>query len=126
MSTYTFELLPDEPIVLVTATADYSPAKDGIAVGEEVMAIGKPIFLIIDMRDKVFSVDDIITSANQRTPETGSILKHPNVLGTVFVTNSKIVKLAVEGIATPIFGNISVRITDTVEDALALARSVIA
>ncbi len=103
---YTIEKLPGEPIVVQTIRSDESVAEvpDSMGTMSELLeAQSEPVFLIYDVSNASFTLDDILAGSNQASRSEKPLLKHPKVRETIVVSTSELIKLAVKGLGTPVF-----------------------
>jgi hypothetical protein len=124
-----FDQLPGERILIETYSADFSHANESAAALEQTLSLfdrqTKPIIFIMDISATNFSLDDVIAASSLATRQK-QVFKHPNVLQTIMVTESRLVDLAARGLNSPIFGNVKVQVFKTVEEALSYARQTLA
>lgn len=135
---YNIELLPDEPVLIFTAYKAYSLVEDQPQAGAEVQQYldqaSEPLYHILDITEASLSLDDVILAANfgargQNTSANGKhgpVWKHPNIRELIFVTDKKLVNLAVRGLDSLMFGNIQAKVFYTQEEALEYIRVKIA
>lgn len=137
---YHVELLPDEPILLLICTKEYSLVDDWPQVDQQCRALmdntNEPLYLITDLTEASLSLDDLVlgTNAGARGHKIGTkgqagevpAFKHPNLQGLIFVSPKKLVKLAIKGMDSLMFGNIQAATFETLEEALAYTRDRIA
>jgi hypothetical protein len=123
---YKMEKLPHEPIIYLTYSPDFSVTRELPQQMEETVVLldaqPEPVYLIIDVRETQFSLDDLIQGANMATRQR-KVLLHPNIEANLVVTNSKLVALTSKGLKSPVFGSIKIEVFETVEEAFAYARS---
>ncbi len=123
---YTVEKLPNEPIILDILNADYNRATDANSHLEELLnlleAQRTPVYLIFDISEVAFSLDDIMQGIKLATKQY-QVFKHSNIRENIFVTDSRFMKLASDGMRNPIFGSLSIRTIETRDAALAYARA---
>lgn len=124
---YKVEALPREPIILVTLSAQSLIMEDMAKSGVEVRALldqaAEPSFFIMDMSELSVSLDDVIVGANRGARSEQPLSHHPNLREMLFVSRSSMIKLAIKGLNTVTFGNLNARVFDSLDDALAYARS---
>lgn len=135
---YYVELVPDEPILIFGAYKEYSLAEDQPQAGAEVQQYldqaSEPLYHILDITEASLSLDDVILAANfgargqnnSAKGQHGPVWKHPNIQELIFVTNKKLVNLAVRGLDSLMFGNIQAKVFYTQEEALEYIRVKIA
>lgn len=123
--TFTIEKLPDAPVIIQTIRSDSTVAEvpDSMSTMRDLLeAQSEPIFVIYDVTHMSFSLDDLMHGASDASRTEKPLLKHPLIRETLVVSSSDLIKLAARGMNSPIFGNIALRVFDTMEEALAYCR----
>ncbi len=135
---YYIDLLPDEPIILSGLYKEFSVVADQPRSDAETRQtldqVSEPVYLIIDLTEISFSLDELVVGSNfaargQHITDTrgqSPLWKHPNIKELIFVTDKRLIKLAVMGLDSLAFGNIQAKAFETQEEALAYARARIA
>lgn len=135
---YYVELLPNEPILIFCAYKEYSLANDQPQAGAEVQQFldqaSELLYHILDITEASLSLDDVILAANfgargentQSPSQNVPVWKHPNLQELIFVTNKRLVSLAVRGLDSLVFGNIQAKVFYTQQEALDYCRARIA
>ena len=120
---YHIEKLPGKPIIVAALKADFNIADDWEEFISEIMALlddqPEPVFYISDLRQASFNFNDLLAGTNLATRGSSAVLKHPNVRENLVITTSSMLKLAAKGLNSVTFGNIDVKVFDSVEEALA-------
>jgi hypothetical protein len=122
---YTIEKLPDEPIIIQTIRSDSSATEvpDSMSTMRELLeSADTALFVIYDVSHASFGVQDILSGSNEASRSERPLLKHPNIRETLVVSTSDLVKMAARGMNSPIFGNIALKVFDTLEEALTYCR----
>lgn len=124
---YDVKKLPDLPVVLgiwyegfkfVNDGADYALAANAVLDEQS-----EPVFYIIDLSDlKTISVEGVTETANSGAQNMKSSYRHPMRKEMILVSQEKIVKMAVTGARTATFGNLKVKLFDTLDEALAYVK----
>ncbi len=121
------EHLPGEPIVLVTIKLieDFTSvlnemSQASLDILEEVQ---EPVFWILDPREFKLNVDTLIEAANFVTRGDKALWRHSMIRQTVLVSSSQMVRLAARGMKKDVFGNVSVGVAESVDEALSYARA---
>lgn len=127
---FTTQKLPNEPIILSVMSEDYAISQnmsetDSVIVGL-LDASPEKLFVISDISKVSFSFDDVIQGSSQGARGANPPWHHPKAWKTIFVTPSKMVRLAAAGLKTMAFGNLEVMVFDTLDEALAYCRAEIA
>ncbi len=126
---FKIEMLPDEPIVVITLGEDFNVEADTPAISRQyielVEAASQPVYLIIDFRParKALSVASIIAGANLSAKGEVPFFNHPLNKEVIWVATSEVMKMAAKGLNTDIFGKLKVSVFETLEEALSYARS---
>lgn len=126
---FSFEMLPDEPILIGTIHDSFSLGHDFDSFFSELVSIldsvDQPVYYINDIRKlKVNVFQDFVLAANKGSRDRKG--SHPNVIITIVVSTDSLVRLGVKGLSSDIFGNLPILISDTPDEALAQARTLIA
>jgi len=120
-----FELLPGEPILIQTLDKEFNFGTDGKTLLDRTMATldaqSEPIFYIADMTEVDFSLDDMIGASNLVTRQV-ALFRHPKMREGIIVTESRLMGLAARGLNSPIFGDITLKVFKTRDEALAYVR----
>ncbi|MBN2146778.1 MAG: hypothetical protein JW726_05295 [Anaerolineales bacterium] len=128
---FRIEKLPDEPIVLemvgehLDFTRDIQALQDGLrAMLDET---SEPLYAIADISKlDNFTIRDMVDAANSLTRGRGSTWKHPNLKEIMFVSTNSTIRLAAQGLSSPVFGGFQIKVFQTLEDALVYVRGQIA
>jgi hypothetical protein len=129
---YSSHQLPGEPILIVTLYADFDLATEGAIIEAERIALleaaQEPLYVILDLSQIELSLDDIVKGSNMlvrgvslapRSEQNGiSIFNHANLRQLIFVSGSRVIKLAASGMNYPVFGGQDVVVFASVEEAL--------
>lgn len=129
---YTYDLLDDGHILILTMHADCNIVaemrqmmQDGNTLADQSNA---PLVLINDARHLYFSnLNELLASVDAvRTvkPEY-RVNRHPKVIKSLSVISSRTMQLAAKGLNTASFGNIDVKMYNTLEEALMQARALL-
>lgn len=124
--TYTIEKLPNEPILLQTFNPGFSMIKDGPASIEDATrlldSLDEPVFFINDMSHSTPSFEEVLHGSNMTARQT-QLFKHPMIRETIIVTSSSLMTLAVKGMNSATFGNLQMKVTRTLDEALEYTRT---
>jgi hypothetical protein len=128
MTSFTIEVLPDEPIVLVTLYADFIIETDQeqtvVAVRAVLDSLDEPYFYLNDIQALApVELDDVLVAAALVTQGDYTIYHHPNIHESILISPNRLVKFTAQGMNTEPFGFVTIRIFDTLDEALAYARS---
>ncbi|MFN8372935.1 MAG: hypothetical protein U0694_08665 [Anaerolineae bacterium] len=122
---YTIEKLPDERIIINTLNEDYTFGHDSAPNVDELIALldaqPVPTYLLIDLTAASVNFSDILQAIALVTKQY-QLLKHRNVCESVVIANKPFLKSAAEGLRNPLFGNVKIRVFDSIAAALAYVR----
>jgi len=123
MQNQTITLLDTYPVLMNTLEAGYVFERDypeGVAEMRRVMeAHPEPLFVIDDVSAVTLTMDDLINAANQGSRGENPFWHHPKLLGIYFITTSKAIEMAAQGIKSSTYGKVNVKVCHSVEEALA-------
>lgn len=126
MANFSIERVPNEPIVIVTEYNSYDTSKDVDLVIRAILAelehFDRPGYAIIVERSG-YNVEDILIAASEMRHKGERLRNHPRYRGALFVTSSDFNKLALDGMSSEALGNLKYNVFETLEEALAHARS---
>ena len=112
-------------MIIRTLNADFDPATELAASGEELMAAlnqaEQPVFLIIDMLDVQFSIEQMILAAN--SGKQRNLFQHPNNRELIFVTRDDMLALSAKGLDSSAFGHVKAKVFTSLDKAVAYAHS---
>ena len=127
---YSVEKLPGEPIVVSTMLDDFSVADHLPGMIDELSALfdsqPEPVYYISDVGHLSLNLEDILFGSTATARGQNPVLHHPNIKRTILVTSSKMIKLAVKGMNSEVFGNIRIDLFETVDEAFAYVREQLA
>jgi hypothetical protein len=126
--TYSVEKLHGQPIVLFTASDDYSITNElmqSIVDAEQVISVQRePVYYIQDLRAiTIADMDEYIMGSNALNRGDSPLYHHPKIKKVISVTADDTLKMAFEGMQSALFGNTDVLIFDTLDEALDFAAS---
>jgi len=123
---HTVAKLSHEPIVLATLNSDFNTAEEGEAVNAAALvaieAESEPVYYIADIAEFSPSLDDVVAAVNWGGKGKTPTLNHPNVREAIIVSHSPMVKLAAKGLKSATWGNMTLRVFETLDEALAYTR----
>ncbi|MBN1427059.1 MAG: hypothetical protein JXB07_01660 [Anaerolineae bacterium] len=127
MSTYTIKKLPDAPVVVITVTEDYDPSKDVMEAVEEVNrlldTLDEQIFFIQDLTNIKVDFEDIMVAADSTGRGSEAPFHHVNIREIITVTANPLLRQVFGGMDSEVYGNVRTIVVDTLEEAMAYARS---
>lgn len=122
MQNQTIIRLETHPVLMNILEPDYKFSRDfpeGVAEMRRIMdASPDPLFIIDDVSQAQFSLDDLINAANQGCRGETPLWHHPKMLGIYFITQSKTIEMAVGGITSSTFGKVHARVCHSLDEAL--------
>ena len=86
-------------------------------------SINEPMYWITDLRAVAITMNSIMEGSSQGARGEEPFWHHPLIIEMLFISDNKVIKVAAKGLNTVSFGNLSVKVFDTLEDALAYCRS---
>jgi len=89
-------------------------------------SLDSPVFWIVDLRRANMGLGQLVTSSNIVTRGAEgerALWHHPMIRETILVSTIGMVKLAAKGLSSDVFGNLSIKAFDALEEALDYARS---
>ncbi len=115
--------MPGSPVVIGTWYDGFKFVEHGAQYAQEANAFldeqQVPVFYIIDMSQLItISLEGIMEVAHTGANVLTSSHRHPMNRETILVSNKSIVKLAVKGMSSAAFGNMNIRLFETLEEAL--------
>jgi hypothetical protein len=126
MNNYAVSTIDDQPIITAVCLEGFKLGPDMIPMLESITAIlkdaGAPYYVIFDLEHASFSMEDIIATANIANRPDLSIAKHPSVRGMIAVSTSRVIGMALKGMNSPVFGNFSMPLFPTLDEAVVYAR----
>ncbi len=122
---YKVERLSDVPAILTTVYKDFEINNELEQMNRDTLAIldpsEVPLFLITDFQ-LALGIDDLFQSASTLRREN-SIWKHPNIRQVIVITPDPLLRLAAQGMKSPILGGFNIKLFDSVPEARAYVRS---
>lgn len=110
MHNFTFEKLPDEPIVLMTALETWKTLEDVPKVEDEFRkvfnALDHQVFYITDFTRAQINFEELLVGSSQVARGEDPILHHPRIKAYLLVTHDPMIASAGEGLSTEAFGNV--------------------
>lgn len=126
MSTFSVEKLPGERIVVSKAHEGFEFKRDLSAMNAEITvlldAFDRPGFYIADTRGALMDFDDIMAASASVVGGT-SMFSHPNVEETLLLIDDEVMRLSAEGFSSGAFGDISLKVFTSMDEALDYARA---
>ena len=115
--------MPDAPVVIGSWLEGFKFVDHGAQYAKEANAVldeqTTPVFYIIDMSQlQTISVEGIVEVAHTGANVFTSNHRHPMNRETILISKKSIVKLAVKGVASSAFGNMKIKLFETLEEAI--------
>ena len=124
---YRLEILPGEPIALITTPEDFRVGEDVPAATNEFYTLMNGskgnVYLIVDVTDYKVSIEDMLAGASLAARGEMSLFHHPRIYKILIVSPQPLAAISARGMNTAPFGYPHVEPFSTIEDALAEARS---
>ncbi len=121
-----FKKLPDEAIVIVTLPNDYNLAAELPVVMPKYLSFldstPTPVYWIVDARNAPLKVEEIVFGASLVASGEHPLYRHQNIRQVIYVTSNEIMKLAAKGMQNEVFGRISIKLFDDLDEALKYTR----
>jgi hypothetical protein len=119
---YTVEILPALPVVLVTFGADFSGSEEINTYSSEMYdlfeSLSEPVYIIVNVTDLNLNFDSALEFVQVSLRSDKSIARHQNIIETLVVTHSRFYQLMIKGLNTATFGNFSVKVFSSMKQAL--------
>jgi hypothetical protein len=120
----------DLPVIIGTWHTGFKFADHGEEYSREVGALldaqTSPVYYIMDMNQlEDISVEGIVLSANRGARGANPNLHHAMNRGSIIVAKAAVLHLAAKGLDTSAFGNVKVKLFESVEDALDYVRAAV-
>ncbi len=113
----------DLPVIVARWGEEFSYEHDFPAQREQVRRLldrsDQPVYYVLDFRDYVLNVQELIPCLNAATREPQSNFHHPNVERIVFVTQSAVIKKVAQGLTSRMYGSLDVLVVHSIEEAYA-------
>jgi len=122
---YRVERLPDEPILILTAGAEFSIKNDVLASAEEATGLMAeipegPIYYVLDTHGLRINFSDLVSGLWQATRAT-NLLKEPR-LQLVAVGSGTLIEMGIKSLSQAQYGGLSVPLFETIDEALTYIR----
>lgn len=125
---FSIQQLPGEPIIIVSILEKYDFSADPEEANKLILpflnSLECPVFWIVDFQPffgsgKSISLDPLIFASNKSL----EAFRHPNIRQTLFVPNNQLMELVAQGFNSQAFGNLTIKVFATLDDALVFARA---
>jgi hypothetical protein len=125
------EKLPDIPVLVIRLPAGEEianmPEEDLTHVKSILDGLSEPVYLIRDTTGSQIKISfELITTIANKLTRQYQLMKHPNIIENIFVTQSRPLELALAGLRSPVFGSNKVQTMATYEEAIAYVREKLA
>jgi hypothetical protein len=121
------ETHPSEPVIIQTFNPDYhllnEIAHSNRATYEAIDNAPHDKVYLIDIFNFKITIDEIVAGANRVARGEKSLWHHPKLKQVVLVTQDETLRLAAAGMASKAFGNLSVPVFATLDEAMAYVRA---
>ena len=124
MPFYDLKKLPDLPVLLGTWYEGFKFVEQGEQYVREVHdllgAQQSPVFYVLDFTPlHTMSIEGAMRSADSGARGPNPNLHHPMNCGNIFVSKAELVKMTAKGMRGPTYGNLDIKVFDTLDEALA-------
>jgi hypothetical protein len=121
------EQLPNEPIVIQTMSPDYRLTdelpQDHPKLYAFLDGLSEPVFWIVDIsKVRDINMEDLLKGTRLVATGEKPLYHHPNMRQALYVSTKDLIKLAATGLGHDQFGNLNVKVFDSLDAALAYAR----
>lgn len=126
--TTTCTTLPNEPIIIHTVDSTWNMERDLPRVLQHLQntldAAAEPCYYIAHIvEEPKLGLQEIMQAASRTARGANALLHHRNFKAYLMVSDSKLIRLVAKGLNSEAFGAVPVHLFDTLDDALAYARS---
>lgn len=119
---YTVKVLPEGPVLLFQAHTDFNPKTETDPSSQDVLAtlntIDQPVFHILDWTHFTPDFADLSQGAAASAFGENAAFHHEMVKEIIFVTQNPMMRMVAENMQTEVYGNLSVRVFETMEEAM--------
>ena len=127
---YTMEMLPGEPILLVTFTDSFSVKEHYDSFLEKLRGTfdeaSEPIWMIDHFLDMRLSFSEMVSALGKTTKGSLNVFRHPNFRKLAVISKNDLLVLSSKAMKQVQYGGIEVDLYPTLEEALAGIREDIA
>lgn len=120
---YQVTLCEDQPVIQAECLQGFKMGEEMVPLIKELKAIldaaAEKHYVVFDLEGAVFSLDDMIKTANIANQPELSIHSHPNLAGMHVVTTNKVILMGLKGLNTAAFGHLSMSAFPSMSEALA-------
>lgn len=124
---FTVVKYPNEPILVQTFNPDYDMHVElplsNKASSEALDNSPEAGVYLIDVFNFQISFEEIVKGANVVARGERPLWHHPKLKQVILVTSDGLLRMAAEGMSAKVFGGLEVPVFETLEEALAYARS---
>ncbi|HEX3049697.1 MAG TPA: hypothetical protein VHP83_03505 [Aggregatilineaceae bacterium] len=125
---FTIGVRPGERIIWEVWDANFKPEVDAEASTQSELKIlnasHQPMVLVVDLRQVLTTLEDIIYTASHCVPE--ELTGHPQLCRMILITTSAVIAKSAEGMNSEAFGFIKFDVAASEDEALTLARRLLA
>lgn len=116
-----------EPIVVETMSADYHLVDEAPKGVPEVLKfldhLTEPVFWVVDISAvEEVSIEDLLKGTELVAQGQNAVYRHRNIREVLYVSTSRMIKMAAAGLGNAKFGNLKVQVFENLETALQYAR----
>jgi hypothetical protein len=126
MEPFSFKKLSGEPIIVGTISAQFDLGHDAPVVIKQLQALldesEEPLYDIADIREVKISFSDLVVALAIATKGEMGVLHHPKLRRFIAVTTNDLTRFGVAALKQAQYGNLSVDVFGSIEEALASVR----
>ena len=124
---YDIKKLPNLPVILATWYDGFSFTEHGKQYVQKLHALldaqNSPAFYVVDLsQPSSLGFEELLTAANSGARGLGASFHHAMNCGTLIVSSDPLVLSMAPGMNSEIYGNVNMKIFDTLDEALAYVR----
>jgi hypothetical protein len=124
---YSINVRTDLPVLVSTWESSFDVKSELRAYSDEIKHIldarTSPLYYLIDFREwKDISLENVMMASDAAARSGHSNFHHPMIKSILFVTGNGLVEMTARGMKSDIYGNLSIRVFSTVDEALDFVR----
>jgi hypothetical protein len=124
--TYQYEIVSDKPAVILTLEKDFNFKTDLEIATPEALDIlnqcAEPVFWVVHVLAPM-DVEDLLLSTAEVSRGPNAVWRHPMIREVLLISPQAIVQASAPALSSDMFGNLNVRLFESLDDALAYIRA---
>jgi hypothetical protein len=124
--TYQYEIVSDKPAVILTLEKDFNFKTDLEIATPEALDIlnqcAEPVFWVVHVLAPM-DVEDLLLSTAEVSRGPNAVWRHPMIKEVLLISPQAIVQASAPALSSDMFGNLNVRLFESLDDALAYIRA---